>query len=230
MVIAFSVLGESFLMSQVVVFDLDGTLVDAFADIAVAVNAPLVKRGFPAYGVDVIRSMVGDGTGMLLQRATPEELMDDFDVIKEEMHAQYLAHPATLATVYDGIFPVLEALKARGVKMAALTNKPHAMTLKTCDEMGLTPYLDEMIGENAPLVPRKPDPGGLLGILERLGATSSCMVGDGKPDGEVALNAKVPFVACLWGTKIREELAVYNPVTWAETPDDLTEAILGALG
>lgn len=208
------------------IFDLDGTLVDAFEDIRAAVNAPLRERGLPLCSVDDIRRMVGDGVGKLLERAghhVPPEHMDEY---RREAIAHYRAHPADRATVYPGIIPALQLIRAEGIRTGVLTNKPQAMTEKTLDQLGLTPYFDDVRGEHPEEAPRKPDPRALFEQLERLGTPRAVLVGDGAPDGEVSQRAGVPFLACLWGTRTREQLEVYSPAAWADSPEDLPELIM----
>lgn len=215
---------------QAIIFDLDGTLVDAFADITAAVNVPLAKRGFPLHEVDTIRRMVGDGAGKLLDRALPPVPPEEFEELRREMLEHYAEHPADHAFVYEGVLPMLDRLKAEGVRMGILSNKPHPMTLGTLAEMGLTGYFDEIMGEDFPRIPRKPDPMGLRMLIERLGAEEVYLVGDGMPDGQVAEAAGVPFIACLWGTRNREELSRANPLAFAEDVAKLDIILQGLLG
>lgn len=212
------------------IFDLDGTLVDAFADIAEAVNVPLRRRGLPERTNEEIRTFVGDGVGKLLDRAgrdIPEAGMEEF---RREALEQYRAHPADRAQVYDGVREALTRLRGEGIKTGVLSNKPQAMTIQTCDQLGLLPLFDDIRGEHPEESPRKPDPRALLEQMERLGITRAVMVGDGVPDGEVAQRAAVPFLACLWGTRTREQLQPYNPCGWAKSPAELADLILRLAG
>lgn len=206
---------------RAIVFDLDGTLVDAFADIAAAMNHPLAARRLPIHDVNSIRQMVGEGVFRLIDRAAPGLPPDELDRIHAEMMEFYGAHPADHASVYQGVFPLLELLKYRGFRLAVLSNKPHVMTIATCELLGLAKYFDDIAGEDDPRVPRKPDPRGLLQQLARLRATDAVLVGDGVPDGQTALAAGIPFVAALWGTRSREDLAPFNPIAYAEKAEDL---------
>jgi phosphoglycolate phosphatase len=209
-------------MTTAIVFDLDGTLADAFADIAAAINLPLGRRGLPLHDVASIKSMVGDGAGKLIERAVPAGTSaEDLAAIRTEMLAHYYAHPADNAFLYDGIRGVLESLHGRAVPLAILSNKPHPMTLETCRRLDISHYFAAIQGEDPQHAPRKPDPAALTALRTRLGVDQLVMVGDGVPDGLVAQRAAVPFVACLWGTRTREQLAPYTPVAVAEQPADL---------
>lgn len=209
-----------------VIFDLDGTLLDAFEDIAAAVNHPLSAHGFATHSLAAVKEMVGEGAGRLLDRANahvPQHLRTQIDA---EMLAYYREHPADHARLYDGIVEVLQRLRAAGFALAVLSNKPLPMTLKTCDQLGLTPLLDDIVGENGAAAPRKPDPTALRAQLKRLNTDRALIVGDGSPDGEVAHRAGIPFLAVLWGTKTRADLAVWKPWAYVETVQEMEAAIL----
>lgn len=216
--------------NRIAVFDLDGTLIDAFGDIASAINVPLRKRGLPLFDRESVHRLVGDGVRKAVERATPMLAPEEQAIALREVEEYYFEHPADEAIVYPGIFHLLEVLSDWGVRMAVLSNKPHPMTIRTCEHLGLTKYFQEIHGEDPPRMPRKPDAAGLLGIIERLGGDRAVMVGDAQPDGEVARNAGIPFVACLWGTRTREQLAPTNPVAWATQPVDLERILLEVLG
>lgn len=207
-----------------VIFDLDGTLVDAFRDIQEAINRPLVARGVAPHSLDQIVRWVGDGAFRLAERATPPHLMDQSQQIFAEMMAWYHDHAADHARLYPGVPELLRALREDGFLIGVLSNKPYPMCVRTCTDLGIAPFLDAVRGD-MPGEPRKPDPAALRTVLADLGVDRAAMVGDGVPDGEVARNAGMPFIACLWGTRSREQLAVFDPVEYAEAVPDLLEAI-----
>jgi phosphoglycolate phosphatase len=214
-----------------VIFDLDGTLIDAFQDIANAINRPLAARAMPTHDIVAIRNLVGEGAGKLIERAVPANTdAETLAAIRAEMMEWYREHPADHAFVYDGIVAVLEALRNAGIPMGVLSNKPHPMTLRTCNDLGITAYFADIAGELGPEVPRKPDPLGLRLQLERIGADSAIMVGDGRPDGEVAIATGSPFVAVTWGTRTAEQLAPYNPIATADQPAELVPILERLLG
>lgn len=212
------------------IFDLDGTLVDAFADITAAINAPLERRGLPTHTVEDIHRMVGDGAGKLVEMATPAEHHENLPRIRAEMMVHYRKHGADTATIYPGALAVLDALKAEGVVLGLLTNKAHDVCEMTLKRLNLGHYFAAVQGEAGETSPRKPDPRALSMMIQQLGAAHAVMVGDGVPDGEVAMAAGIPFVACLWGSRNREQLAPFSPVAFASDPTELLAPILQALG
>ena len=203
-----------------VIFDLDGTLIDAFRDIQEAINRPLVARGVAPHSLDQIVRWVGDGAFKLAERATPPHLMDQQKQIFGEMMLYYRDHPADHAVLYPGVIELLKGLQADRIPIGVLSNKPYEMCVKTCAQLGLMPFVDVLHGHTE-TAPRKPDPEALRSVMADLGVTRAVMVGDGVPDGEVSQAAGVPFIACLWGSRTREQLAEFAPVAWADSVAEL---------
>lgn len=208
-----------------VIFDLDGTLIDAFDDIAAAINRPLMARGIEPHPTAKVREFVGSGVGKLIERATPLSHHHELEAIREEMMEHYTAHGADLATVYPGARETVIALREEGWPIGLLTNKPHVVTLTTCEKLDLTALFDDIQGQDGVSAPRKPDPQALLQQLERLSVETAVMVGDGKPDGQVARAAGIPFIGCTYGTQTRQELEEFSPAAIAESASDLLPLI-----
>lgn len=212
-----------------VVFDLDGTLVDAFRDIQEAINRPLVARGAAPHSLEQIVRWVGDGAFKLAERATPANLMDQKDLIFTEMMAYYRDHPADHAALYPGVIELLEGLRAEGIPVGVLSNKPYEMCVKTCARFGLTPLVNCIHGHTE-TAPHKPDPQALRAVMADLGVSHAAMVGDGVPDGAVSQAAGMPFIACLWGSRSREQLEVFNPAAYADSVAELGPIIRRVVG
>ncbi len=217
--------------SLAAIFDLDGTLVDAFADITAAMNHPLKARGYPTHSVETISTFVGDGAGKLIDRSVPPGLdKEEIEVIKTEMFAYYREHCADTAVVYPDIKECLQELIDHGVKLAVLSNKPHPMTMKTCEKLGITRYFEDIAGEDGDRIPRKPNPKGLIDQIDRLSVEKAVYIGDGVPDGQVSNAADVPFIAVTWGTRTADELALFEPIATLDSPKDLAGSIIEAFG
>ena len=210
---------------QLIVFDLDGTLVDSRRDIADAANALLVSCGAAPIPEEGIGRMVGDGAGTLVARAFEASGVERPPDALERYLAFYDARLLNHTRPYDGIPAVLEAL-GRGAALAVLTNKPIASTRRILDGLHLARYFpaDAVLGGDGPF-PRKPDPAALRHLTARANANadSTLMVGDSAIDWLTARAA--PARVCLarygfgFGSVSVEELGVEDRVI--DAPDEL---------
>lgn len=187
-------------------FDLDGTVVDAFADIAAAANHALAVHGLPTHDPSTIMGFVGNGLSKLVERALPPAAQDRHAAVLATTLARYTEHPADTARVYPGMREAIAALRAEGFRTALLSNKADAIVQRIIDLLELRDLFDSVAGE-VPGVPVKPDPAALLAMARELGARRTVMVGDGVPDMQVARNAGAGFVGCLWGLGSAEKFA-----------------------
>lgn len=185
-------------------FDLDGTLVDTAPDLQVHVNSVLEEEGRPGIDLDEVRLLVGDGARTLLRRGleatggVPPGL--DLDLLYARFLERYTARPADNSTVHAGVVEVLHELGARGLRLGVCTNKAQAPTERLLAALGLTRFFEVAIGGDA--VPaKKPDPGHLRAVLERLGArpAASVLVGDSEHDVHAARGLGVPCVLVSFG-------------------------------
>ncbi|NYZ63397.1 phosphoglycolate phosphatase [Luteimonas deserti] len=185
----------------VVLFDLDGTLVDTASDIAASVNRLLVELGHPPVDEATVRSWIGDGAGQLVGQAL-RHAGDGRDVATvmprflEHYRDCLLLDPA----LYPGVERTLQALQADGVRMAVCTNKPVPFVAPLLDAMGITPYFEAVLGAGE-LPERKPDPAPLLHLADRFDVPiASClMVGDSSADAGAAIAAGAPLVMVGYG-------------------------------
>lgn len=188
-------------MARLVVFDLDGTLVDSSRDIAASVNAALerVAPGTAALSLEAILSFVGEGAGLLVERSLRHA---GVALSTEEVLPVYIAcyRERLLDTtrLYPGVAEVLDALA--GTTLAVLTNKPGDMSRTILEGLGVASRFARVRGAGD--VPsRKPDPAGLLGLMSELGASASetWMVGDSATDVGVARAAGTRVAGVTWG-------------------------------
>ena len=212
-------------MSALVVFDLDGTLLDSLGDLAQACNHALALHGLPGHEKETYKRFVGDGVRKLVERMTPNEVHTPalLDQIQADYEAYYAAHMEDLTAPYAGVPELLEAVAARGGKMAVLSNKPHVFTLPICERF---------FGEQFSVVhgqregyPRKPDASLVHEILE-LTATpvEKCIyVGDSGVDMQTAKNAGVFAVGVLWGFRERAELESCGADALVKHPMEILE-------
>jgi phosphoglycolate phosphatase len=209
---------------KAVLFDLDGTLLDTIEDIAYAANRVLAWRGLPVHPKDAYRAAVGNGARHLMERVLPEINRDPGTI--EECFAAFLKeygeHWNVRTKPYPGVPEMLDALQARGLKMAVLSNKPADFTRNCVYEILSKWKFDPVIGaENG--IPSKPDPAGALAIAERLGIPPEGFVylGDSGVDMKTANAAGMFAVGALWGFRSREELQQEGAKILLERPQDI---------
>ena len=197
---------------SLVIFDLDGTLLNTIDDLGYACNHALEACGFPTHTIEEYPRLVGNGVNKLIERALPEGQKDEETVLRVRAHfvPYYNAHNCDFTRPYDGIPELLESLKARGCMLAVASNKYQAATEKIVSHF-FPGVFDVVLGEREG-VPRKPDPQIVRDIEAKLqrdkepSTYSVLYVGDSLVDQATAANAGVPFVACSWGFVARERL------------------------
>jgi phosphoglycolate phosphatase len=189
-------------MIALIVFDLDGTLVDSRRDLADSVNALLADLGRAPLDAQLIGTMVGDGAVQLVDRALaaagvaapPADALDRF---LDHYDRRLLVHTAP----YEGTVDLLQALEARGIRRAVLTNKLQRATERVLDGLALRRWFDAgVIGAEGEFA-RKPDPAGLLALAARAGVPieATLVVGDGGQDVETARRAGARMCAARYG-------------------------------
>lgn len=196
-------------------FDLDGTLLDTLDDLADATNHALAAHGLPARTRDEVRRAVGNGVAKLIERSVPRgtgasvlaRVLDDFRMY-------YAAHAADKTRPYPGITETLAELRRRGKKIAVVSNKTHTVTQNICSRFFGT-LIDAAIGENEPLVRKKPAPDMVIQALDILGADTrhSVYVGDSDVDIDTARAAGIPCIAVLWGFRDKDSLEAHAAAT-----------------
>lgn len=211
---------------RLIVFDLDGTLIDSRTDLANSVNAMLKQYGRPALPEAVIATYIGDGAGMLVRRALGDP--DDEGFLNEALGAflaYYREHKLDHTYVYDGVFPSLDNLRqardGRQRQMAVLSNKPVNPSRDICVALGLAPYFFQIYGGNS-FHTKKPDPAGLRALMKEAGVTASqtLMIGDSENDTLTARSAGAWSIGCTFGlapqtlTAIPPDILVDEPMDW----------------
>ncbi len=186
-------------MAALVVFDLDGTLVDSRQDLAASTNDVLAGLGAGPLPVEVVGQMVGDGARTLVQRALSHTGSDaDLDAALAEFHRCYAVRLLETTRPYDGIAEVLQSLA--GTRLAVLTNKPLEPTRRLLEHFGWTGTFDRVVGGDGPFA-RKPDPAGLFDVMRTCGAApdETMMVGDSMVDVDVARRAGAHICVAAFG-------------------------------
>lgn len=191
---------------RLVIFDLDGTLIDSRLDLVHAVNAALRHIGRPELPEDVIASYVGDGAPVLIQRALGGEVVDEATVRKglEFFLSYYREHKLDHTTVYPGIAEALAAIQnsANGNprKLAVLSNKPVIPSRAIVEALGLGRFFSQVYGGNS-FASKKPDPEGARKLLHEYGVTPqhAVMIGDSHVDMHTGHNAGMYTVGVTYG-------------------------------
>ncbi|MGC1451351.1 MAG: HAD-IA family hydrolase [Candidatus Sulfotelmatobacter sp.] len=191
---------------RLVIFDLDGTLIDSRLDLVHSVNAALRHIGRPELPDDVIASYVGDGAPILIQRALGGEAVDEVVIRKglEFFLSYYREHKLDHTTVYPGIAESLAAIQSSGNgtprKMAVLSNKPVLPSRAIVEALGLGPFFSQIYGGNS-FATKKPDPEGARKLLEESGVRPehAAIVGDSYVDVRTGRNAGLWTIGVTYG-------------------------------
>lgn len=196
-------------MKQLVIFDLDGTLLDTVADLANATNQALERCGYPVHPVDAYYQFVGNGINKLFARALPAEVSNEGNVqrIRELFVPYYNQHNADCSRPYPGILELLYELRKNGVQLAVASNKYHEATLKLVHHFFPGIHFAAIYGQRED-VPIKPSPDIVYDILHDTGVERerTLYVGDSGVDMQTARNAGVESVGVTWGFRSEEEL------------------------
>lgn len=197
-------------MKKAVIFDLDGTLTDTIASIKYCADAAIGRFGFQPYDEAQYKYFVGEGAAKLIERCLlgqGDEKLEYFDRAFAAYQEIFAGHCMYKVAPYEGICPLLESLKSAGVKIAVLSNKPHAETVNVIETIFGKDYFDVIQGQK-PDVERKPSPEGVFCILKKLGMTVEEVVylGDTCTDMQTGKSAGAFTVGALWGFRDRKEL------------------------
>jgi phosphoglycolate phosphatase len=199
---------------DLVIFDLDGTLIDSKLDLAHAVNATRAHMKMGPLDNEIIYSYVGNGAPVLLRRALgPEASDEDVQRALEYFLAYYRDHKLDHTHLYPGVRDALAELEAGNTKMAILTNKPVNISRAIVDGLGVASFFFQIYGGNS-FEQKKPHPAGVEALLAeaRVERSKAMLVGDSSVDIRTARNAEIACVGCTWG--FQPESLVTHPPDW----------------
>lgn len=211
-------------MTQTIIFDLDGTLVDSRRDLAVAGNHARAALGMVELPVPEVIACVGEGAEKLIERLTPGRTSEDRKAALAAFRSFYIDHCTVHTRPYPGIMEAVDALRARGWTLAVATNKPLAFTKRILDHAGLTPRIAAVRGGDAA---KKPDPSQLLELFAETHATPAhgWMIGDHFTDLAAGRAAGCRSIFCRWGFG---DPRGHDADAIAEHPADLVRQIQNA--
>lgn len=212
---------------ELVIFDLDGTILDTLEDLTDSVNFALAKYGYPIRTIEEIRSFVGDGLLMLVKRAiAPETDEVLIQTVLSEQKAYYKEHCADKTKPYEGIIELLEELKKAGCKLAVVSNKADYAVQILCEQ-----YFEGMfhmaVGEKEN-VRKKPAPDAVYTVLEELQVEkeNAVYIGDSEVDIETAKNAGLEAVLVSWGFRDTDFLQERGAKRIVATANELKSALI----
>ena len=222
---------------KLLVFDLDGTLIDSAKDLCNSVNAALLHCELPMLPDKQIASYIGDGALMLMRRALAAESdapVDEAFLAKayEFFLDYYREHKLDFTYAYPGVMESLRAVSTRpdGHRrtMAVLTNKPVRPARAICEALGLSPFFMVIHGGNS-FVTKKPDPAGIHAVMEEAGARpqETVMIGDSEVDVHTARHAGAWSIGCTFGLS-PQTLAAAAPDVLVDEPADWTAVLTAA--
>lgn len=211
---------------MIIIFDLDGTLINTIDDLGQACNHALQACGFPIHEIADYPQLVGNGINRLIERALPVENRNETTVsrMREYFVPYYDAHNCDLTRPYDGIPELLLSLKKAGHTMAVASNKYQTATEKIVNHFFPNTF-DIVLGEREN-VPRKPNPQIVWDILSNLTEQSDIIyIGDSLVDAETAKAADATLVLCTWGFCTEEQLKTANPNYMINHPSELLNIV-----
>ena len=186
----------------IILFDLDGTLIDSAPDLVGTLNIILKRHGRTTLTISAVKKLVGNGARALLERGfkEPGAPAENLDALTVEFIETYVPNCAVLSRPFSGVIDTLDTFANSGYRMAVCTNKPQAPSETILTELGLMQYFEVVVGGDFfPM--RKPDPQHLLGALQLMDAPENpaIMVGDSYNDVASARNAGMPVIVVTYG-------------------------------
>lgn len=218
-------------MYNTFIFDLDGTLLNTLDDLAASVNYALRMHGMPERTLDEVRSFVGNGVRLLMERAVPDGAAHPrFEDAFATFRQYYMEHSLDTTRPYEGVPEVIHALKERGCRLAVVSNKFYAATQELIRHF--FPEITVAIGEHeAEGIRKKPAPDTVFEALRQLTnsqqpipnsqRTDAVYVGDSDVDLQTARNSGLPCISVLWGFRDRDFLLAHGATTFVSRPEEL---------
>lgn len=215
---------------RLLIWDLDGTLLDTLEDLASSMNRVLAQMKLPQHLSRDYRYFVGDGMEALARRVLPEEKRQQETIAfcMEAMLKEYSRNWKEKTRPYPGILETLGELQMKGMKMAILSNKPHRFTCQMVEHF-FSPGLFQPVFGVGGDIPRKPDVTGVEKILQILQVKpqEAIFIGDTKTDMETAVQAGLYPLGVLWGFRPEQELLASGASSLLQKPQDLLSLLFG---
>ena len=214
-------------MYKLVIFDLDGTLLDTLGDLAAAGNHALEQMGLPTHEEERYKQFVGNGIPKLIERILPCGASQENQHMAYALFSEYYErHKSDRTAPYSGITELLAEMKEHGITAVCCTNKDHKFAAELLDQ-----FFGECIANTVGAgrgFPKKPDPAAVKYLMEKYSHKDhrALYVGDSGVDMQTAKNAGIDCCGVLWGFRGREELEGFSPKYIAENVCELRSIIL----
>ena len=211
-------------MTDTIIFDLDGTLLNTLEDLTDSVNHTMEQYHLPVHTIEEIRTYVGNGAAKLIERAVPQGRDNSaYDEILDAFRKHYQVHCEDKTGPYEGVIDMLAELRQAGYRMAIVSNKPDGAVKQLFGKYSGA-YVQAAIGEH-PGAEKKPAPDMVLQALAELSsdALHAVYVGDSEVDLQTAANVPMPCVSVMWGFRTEEELCAAGAASgnMIRTPQEL---------
>lgn len=211
-------------MKKIVIFDLDGTLLNTLDDLADSTNFALSKFNYPTRTIEEVRQFVGNGVAKLIERAIPEGKNNpNFEKCLAIFKENYAQNMYNKTAPYNGILDMLANLKSKGLKIAVVSNKFDLAVKELCQKY-FNGYIDFAAGENeAAGIKKKPAPDTVLEVLKEfnLKPNEAIYVGDSDVDIMTAKNSDMPCISVTWGFRDEKFLLSYGATILIDSPDEI---------
>ena len=210
---------------KLIIFDLDGTLIDTLSDIEHIFNYVLIQNGYEQRSKSFYKNNIGNGFENLLRNCLPDYFKGDFDFLANSVRERYESHLNTKTIVFDGITTVLEHLKNNKVKIAVISNKLHSLAVRSV-ETYFNLYQMKVIGAEGGF-PRKPSPDSTFHMLQHFNCSASdaLFVGDSIVDIKTAQSANIGSVGVLWGNGTEEDFKKQKSDFILESPLEILDIL-----
>lgn len=214
-------------MYKVCIFDLDGTIADTVESIAHVGNQTLRAFGLPEIPVKDYNFYAGDGADVQVKRmlaAVPGGDKVDYEEVRTQYRKWFAENPFYHVKPYDGILELLEGLKAQGIKIAVLSNKPHGAAVEVVHKIFGKDMFHKIQGQTSE-IPRKPSPIGALAVAKEFGALpQECLYcGDTNTDMDTGKAAGMFTIGVTWGFRPRTELEEHHADKIVDQPSEILE-------
>ncbi len=217
-------------MKKLVIFDLDGTILDTLKDLTNSVNKTLKLYNLKMRKEDEVKYFLGRGPRYLLEKSFNETFTESkYNEVFKIYDEIYNKHKTDYTKPYDGIIEILKALKQKGYLLAVCSNKQHSATVKLIEDL-FSGLFDVVMGTTKRLQP-KPDKAMVEEILKVLNVSkdNTIYVGDTEIDIMTAINADIKKIAVLYGFRTKEDLDKYSPEYYASSALEVLDIILNEL-